>query len=223
MKKYIVLALFASLFFACNKDDIEGYDAGRFLFIPDSLGMDTAFVSFKHHLGEDTYRVPFQVRMLGLASGEALNYAIEVVDSLTTATAEDYRLPDPVFAAGRNRDTFWIEIRNTPHLATETVKLVVRLVENENFGVGYYDRLTAAVTFNNQMSKPLWWDENITNLFLGTYSEEKYLAFYECTGLTDLTDLPYWRLRQLTLEFRKYIEEHHLTEKNGEPMTVVAY
>lgn len=223
MKKYIVLALLAAVLFSCNKDDIEGYDAGRFLYISDSLEMDTAFVSFKHHLGSDSYKVPFEVRMIGSVSDRNLSYKIEVVDSLTSASAEDYRLPEPVFAAGRNRDTLWIEILNTPHLATETIKLTVRLVDNENFRVGYYNKLTASVLFNNQMSQPTWWNEDITNLFLGTYSEEKYLAFYACTGISDLTGLPFWRLRQLTLEFRKYIEEHDLREKNGEPMTVVAY
>lgn len=223
MKKYILLVLLASAFFACNRDDIEAYESGRFLYIPDSLEMNSAFVSFKHHLGKDSYKVPFIVRMIGSVSTENLPYEIEVIDSLTTAAPEDYSWTAPVFGAGRNRDTLWLEIHNTAHLNTETVRLEVRLVENENFRIGYYDRLTAGVSFNNQMSQPLWWDENITNLFLGTYSEEKYLAFYACTGVSDLTDLPFWRLRQLTLEFRAYIEKHGLTEKNGEPMTVVAY
>lgn len=224
MKKYILLGLLACVLFSCDKDDVEAYHAGRFLYIPDSLGMDTTFVSFKHHMGADTYKVPFEVRMIGTVGMQDLEYRIEIIDSLTTAIASDYRLlTTQSFGAAKWRDTLWVELVNTPHLTSETVRLTVKLVENEDFGLGYATRLTASVSFNNQMSKPLWWDDNITNLFLGKYSEEKYLAFYECTQISDLTDFPFWRLRQLTIEFREYIGKHDLKEKNGDPMTVVAY
>lgn len=224
MMKYILLGLLACSLFACQKDELEVYGEERFLFIPDSAGMDTAFVSFKHHLGQDNYLVPFEVRLIGAASETDMGYTVAVVDSLTTAAADDYVLPgECVFRAGRWKDTLWIKIVNTPHLSTETVKLTVTLVANEQVGVGFGTRLTASVTYNNMMSKPSWWDEDMDNLFLGPYSEAKYLAFYACTGLSDLTGLAYWRLRQLTLEFRDYIEEHQLKEANGEDMTVAGY
>lgn len=224
MKNYIILGLLFYALFSCTKDDIPTYEGKRFLYIPDSLGMDTALVSFKHYFGENTIRVPFCVRLTGTQCEEDMTYRIEVVDSLTSALPEEYELPEsPVFSAGKWTDTLWISLKNTDRLQTETARLVIHLLANENFGVGFADRLTASLKFNNQMSRPAWWDKDITRNYLGAYSEEKFLAFYACTGISDLTGYEAWEKRQFVLEFREYIEERHLTEKDGSPMTVVAY
>lgn len=223
--KYIVLICFCLALASCDKEGTGMYDAAqRFIYIPDSAGMDTAFVSFKHHPGVDTYRVPFEIRLIGEKAGQDLSYGLMVVDSLTTAAAAEYKLPEhPLFGSGKYRDTLWIELLKTERLQTQEVRLVVMLVPNENFEAGYSDRLTASVTFNDMMSQPLWWDDYITINFLGEYSEKKYMEFFTCTGVSDLTDMPAWKIRQLILEFREYIEKNKITEANGEPMVVVAY
>lgn len=224
MKRYILAVLFIGLMFACHYDEVEVYDAGRLIFISDSAGIDTTKTSFKHHLGEDSYSVPFHVHMIGEKSDTDLEYRLEVIDSLTTALPAEYELPQPaLLRKERFRDTLWIKLKKTDRLATETVRLVVQLAENQNFRLGYTDKLTASVTFNDQMSRPEWWNNDIIQNFLGAYSDEKYLAFYECTGLDDLKGYAAWEIRQFTLIFKKYIEDHNLTEKDGSPMTVVAY
>lgn len=224
MKRYILLGILFCTLFACTEDNIPVYETDRFLYIADSAGIDTAQVSFKHYFGVNTLRIPFQVRLIGDIYEEDRSYRIEVVDSLTSALPGDYELPEPpLFRAGKWRDTLWVTIKNNDRLKTEMPRLMIRLVANENFGVGFADRLTASLRFSDQTSKPAWWDKDITRNFLGEYSEEKFLAFYACTGISDLTGYPAWQKRQLTLQFRDYIEKHHLTEKDGRPMTVVAY
>lgn len=223
--KYIGIVLLFFVLNACNKHDIETYDVdSRFLYIPNEEGIDTLFVSFAHHLGTDEYAVPFEVWMIGERCDRDLIYKVGVVDSLTTALPEDYALPERMFMpAGQLIDTLWVTLKKSEKLKTQTLKLMLKIEDNENFKVGYANALTAKITYNDQMSKPLWWDDDMTNNFLGTYSDKKYTEFFKCTGVSDLTEMPAWEKRKLVLEFREYIEKNNITEENGDPMTVVAY
>lgn len=83
------------------------------------------------------------------------------------------------------------------------------------------ESVTAKVTFSDNISKPEWWDDRITNHFLGEYSNAKYSYFIMSTGISDLSDLDFTELRKLALEFKSDLLLHpEWTEENGDPIIV---
>ena len=68
---------------------------------------------------------------------EDAEYEVIVVDSLTTATEDQYTIKNPVFRKGRSSDSLSVVVHKTPALKDKSVHLTLRLVENENFGLGY--------------------------------------------------------------------------------------
>lgn len=125
-----------------------------------------------------------------------------------------------------------MHIHRTENLkAGNEVTLTIRLIPNENFGIAEYmgqsddtwttESVTAKVTFSDNISKPEWWDDRITNHFLGEYSNAKYSYFIMSTGISDLSDLDFTELRKLALEFKSDLLLHpEWTEENGDPIIV---
>lgn len=232
MKKYIsILGLLILTILACSKEEVSLYNTKPLLFISNSEGADTAFISFSHYPGENALRVPFVITLIGDAPETDLEYKIQVIDSATTAIKGDYTLPQPpVFRANRITDTLWIGI-SKENLEAKSYLLKISLVENENFSVGYYNKLTAQLRYNNIVSKPLWWDDLVEEMYLGTYSKEKYDAFILVTGETTLEDKEPWEKRLLALELKDAIAasladddpDNDITEANNKPMIIPCY
>lgn len=220
MKRYIALFIILASIWACEKEDVETYEpVDHYLYVLDSAGLDTATVSFAHHPGESMVEVPFQLILIGAPLQEALTYRLTVVDSLTTALPGDYELPELIFGAQKTRDTLKIRIFNKrAELAKTPVSVVFRIAENQNFKTGFYDKQDFRITFSNIKSKPLWWTKEITNIYLGEYSEKKFEQFVLCTKVSDLTDMEPTRIRLLCLEFKDYCIAGHITEEDGETL-----
>lgn len=218
MKKQIALWILIGSLWACEKEGVDTYNpADHYLYVLDSVGRDTAVVSFAHHPGETMIEVPFELILIGQPLQEALAYRLIVVDSLTTAQPGDYELPELLFGAYKPRDTVKIRIFNKrPELAEQSVKVVFRIAENQNFKPGYCDKQDIGITFSNIKSQPLWWTKEITDIYLGKYSEKKYEHFVICTKVADLTDVEPTRIRLLCLEFKDYCIANRITEEDEE-------
>lgn len=130
------------------------------------------------------------------------------------------------------KDNLKITLHKTPHLDEETVKVTVRLVPNETFGLAdylgtneYTKAIMASITFDNKLSKPLWWDQNIEDNFLGEWTATKYSYFIEsCDGeVLDLTDYDADEIRLLAMKFKKDIKDNDWREPNGQSITVPVY
>ena len=64
------------------------------------------------------------------------------------------------------------------------------------------------IRFSALKSRPLWWNDKITDEYLGPYTEKKLDVFMEITGVGDLTGLDENRIRSLAVQFKyKLIEE----------------
>ena len=157
---------------------------------------------------------------------------MEIIKEKTTALPEDYTVElEQTFHAGVWSDYISIKLHRTAHLADKKVRLAVRLVPNENFGVGSYigdpywptvrESISCSVTFCDMLSKPDWWDNTITSRFLGEYSDEKYARFIESSGITDITGYTSTELRLIVQQFSKDIQENGWTEEDGSLMEVV--
>lgn len=236
MRKYIfILGIIALSLCACSKEGLTQYDTAKnYLYIPNDKYMDTAFVTFKHHPEVDDYDVFFEVRLVGLQLVEDKFYSVEIVKDKTTAKAEDYTLDtDQIFHAGVLKDQLKITLHNTAHLLDETVRVTVRLIPNENFGVADYlgeyeshvQSLSASITFDNKISKPTWWDSDIEMNYLGKWTRIKYEKFIEsCDGeILDLSEYEGYQIMEMAVKFKNDIEMHGWKDEDGELITLPIY
>ena len=105
------------------------------------------------------------------------------------------------------------------------------MAENENFKAGYYYQQTAQLRYDNMISCPLWWDNTIVEMYLGTFSPEKYTAFIKVTDETTLEGKEPWEMRLLALELKNAIAasladndpDNDITEAGGAPMIIPCY
>ena len=77
--------------------------------------------------------------------------------------------------------------------------------------------------YGNYPLKPSWWTLYIETSYLGAYSAEKFKAFYNFCKESGMSvdvvaEKEASELRELSLKFKKYIQEHGLTESDGSPM-----
>ena len=96
MKKHIIyICLIIAGIYSCNTEEVEVYSSPRYLFFPDSSkGLDSVEFSFSHFPGTTTHDASFYIALTGIPANEALEYKLEVVDSLTTAEPADYNIPE---------------------------------------------------------------------------------------------------------------------------------
>ena len=71
-----------------------------------------------------------------------------------------------------------------------------------------------SIVFNNVLSKPMWWNSEVTKLFLGTYSRKKYVEFVTFSGISNFGALSTAEKRQASLEFKYYVAENNIMDKD---------
>ena len=243
IKKYIwCMGLLLIVLGSCSQEDLVNYDQStRSLYIPTEMkdeiggtieGIDSTYFSFKQYADITDCEIRFTVILNGQQLEEDQTYRLEIIKEKTTALPEDYTVElEQTFHAGVWSDYLSIKLHRTAHLADEKVRLAVRLVPNENFGVGSYigdpywptvrESISCSVTFCDMLSQPDWWDDTITSRFLGEYSDAKYARFIESSGITDITGYTSTELRLIVQQFSKDIQENGWTEDDGSLMEVV--
>ncbi len=235
----IISILFISLygFSACSHEEIDSYSADRCLYFiryqknseGKNVHVDSVSVSFSHYYGVTEYTQPFYVGLIGDLLTEDKEYRIEVVEKGSTVSPGQYSLPEKlIFHKGCVMDTLPITIYKDKMKEDEECKLILRIMPNENFKVGYSavgdSYRNIIFCFNNKISKPLWWNSDIDAVFFGTYSYEKLETIFKaCPDFTTADGLTSTELRIVALKVKKYIEDNGITEKDGEPMEIPMY
>lgn len=238
MEKNIMKTIFISLFVALTAIQLTGCQEAKIILFEDKPALyfprgsepdgiygtriDTAHVSFFHNPGKETLDVPYKIRLIGRLLTEDTEYSVEVVDSLTTAKPDEYRLPEKIlFKKGTATDFLNITIIKKERLSTESAMLVLSVKENDNFKLGYNNMLRISLRFDNIVSKPVWWDKTIEFVYLGKFSAKKYHIYVEHSGKVDIEGLEPWELRNICLDMKNYIKENGITEEDGTPMEIV--
>ncbi len=213
MIRYILLIAIFFSFFACSEDEFKKYDTGHYLFFTTKNGVDTAKFSFTHFPLEEEHAVRFEINLIGDPLESDIEYAVRVVDSLTTAGQDQYKISTSIFRANQTKDTLVITCVKTEDLEND-VTLVLALEANDYFQPGLFGKRQVKITFNNVFSQPLWWKGKIQTLYLGTFSKKKFQEFVKCTGVSDLTDVEMSVVRMLALKFKAYVEENDIIDVN---------
>ena len=221
MKKYIVLALVSLCFWACSEDEIKPYNDGNYLYFSQLVDSkeDHIAVSFNNYPTSEEFTVEIGLKLIGKLLPEDTPYKVVVVTvdekgKVKNADSKNYRLPaEPTFKAGQVEDVLKVTLVKTPDLK-EDVTLCLKLVPNDNFlgAMQQYEQIR--IVFNNIVSKPLWWDDNVTKLFLGTYSRKKYEEFVRFSGIADFGKLSTAEKRQAALGFKYYVAENNIMDKD---------
>lgn len=216
---------------SCDKQEVFSYEADRALFFErweqvgtNNIRLDTVQYSFSHYVGIEDLEHRFKINLIGNLLEEDMAYRVIVVDSLTTATEDQYTIKDPIFRKGRSSDSLTVVLHKTPALKDKQVYLTLRLVENENFDLGYMGYTDVRVRFNDMKVKPLWWTDEVELAFLGPYSYEKLETIVAANeGFTTFEGLDITARRKIALNTKDYIRQHGITEANGDAMVIPIY
>lgn len=214
----------------CQKDDVEAYSGDRSLFFErwqqitevERVRIDTAVYTFADYFGQDEVIHPFTVKLIGDLLPEDTEYAVAVVDSLTTATPDQYSLPDRlVFRKGKATDTLEVTMHRVPSLEGREVYLTLRMTENVSFRTGYMGYTDVKLRFNNAAGKPTWWTQDVEDVFLGAYSDKKLATIFAANpGFTTFVGLTVTEKRKVALNTRRYIRDNGITEEDGSEMKI---
>lgn len=218
---------------ACSKNDVPMYNSEHALFFEKwemispvaRKRIDTVAYSFSHYVGKTELRHKFKVGLIGDLLEEDKEYKVAVVDTLTTASPDQYILPEhPVFHKGVASDSFAIVIKKTAALKDKEVVLTVCLQENDNFELGYQYCRMVKIRFNDKIVIPLWWNEEVEKGYLGAYSYKKLETIIAANpDFTTFEGLSGTEKRKIALNTKDYITKHGVTEENGKPMEIPVY
>ena len=186
MKKYILFALISLCFWGCSEDEIKPYHGGQYLYFSQlkEFGDEDFEVSFNNYPTSNAIIVKIGLGLIGKPFSIDTPYKVSVV-------AED-----------ESED----KIKNADQKN-------YRLPDNPMFKAGLSNE-QIKIIFNNIISKPLWWTNDVTKLYLGTYSRKKYEEFVKCTNISDFGKLSTAEKRQYALTFKYYIAVNNVMDKN---------
>lgn len=215
---------------SCQKDEVEIYAGKHCLFFErwqrlsevERVRIDTAAYTFADYFGQNEIVHPFTVKLIGDLLAEDTEYAVVVVDSLTTAAPDQYTLPEhPVFRKGRATDSLEVIMHRVPSLHDREVYLTLRLTDNLNFKVGYVGYTEVKLRFNDIQGKPSWWTQEVEDVYLGAYSDKKLATIFAANpGFTTFVGLSVTEKRKVALNTRRYIKDNGITEADGTEMII---
>lgn len=216
--KQVILFLVTCLVCACTKDKLNTYQADRYIYFNSSWIEDSTIVSFFYYPEKDIIRVPLYLSFAGNEITEDISYRLVVDETLTTAQPGNYDMEENfLWKAGLFQDTAYVTLLKSDVLDDKEVRLVLRLEENENFQLGPKDRLEYRIIFSSIVSQPEWWNTNVVNHYLGSYSKAKFQEFIKATGVGDLTGVTDdTTLRYYALKFKYYLQR--VKDETGEPI-----
>lgn len=165
MKRYKIWSFLCLLvcLAGCNKDDIMRYD------VKDSgVNFRVASTEFSFLDSEDKEKgiVEIPVQIMGPAMDHERTFAVEVVDSLTTAKPSDYTILETVIKPNEVTGVVKLQLNYTAALDNESKKLGLRCIANGDFSAGYPEHQTGihpilyaytTITWSNMLMKPANW------------------------------------------------------------------
>lgn len=183
-KKYLFLLIVALTGFnACEKSDIMYYEGGAAIhFMKTEQGL--SFIT-KPDNEKDTMIV--RALVVGNPADHDRTFAVEVIDTLTTATPDQYRILQAIVPANDTLGYLQIEVTNPDFLNIEetTLTLGLKMKDNDDFKAGgWLSYISTVLTWTVDLIKPETWN-NMSRFFCSKYSSNVYRAIIASTGLTE--------------------------------------
>lgn len=216
MKKQIYYLIGTLLLTACSKDKIDTFDSTQeYLHFQNSY-MDSLSYSFFYYPDSTSLIIPLEVRLIGNKTDFDREFSLDIFQEESTVSPEHYDFPGTfIFHANHVLDTIYIQINNRADLKDKEVKLSIQIKPSANFLPGQREYTYNIIRFSDIITQPSWWNEKITDNYLGKYSEKKFREFIKVTGTGDLTDLQPDEIWYLARTFKYYLASQ---EKAGTPV-----
>ena len=196
----IILLIFTS----CKKEKIPVYSSPDFIQFQTNI-KDTITVSFFFYAKAKEVEVALPMKFIGFLPTKDLKYSIEV-DKASTAPPSFYQVPNTfTYGMGKAADTARIIIKKDPAMATKSFLLILNIVESGDLFPGQISHIRKVISINDMVSKPGWWNDEMTRSYLGVYTELKYRKFMDVTGVGDLSLYDKSQQRVYMLQFKYYL------------------
>ena len=207
--KYLILILaMVAIFGACSEDKFTTYDSERYVYFTKGITADSITESFFFYPNQNTHDIALELAFSGMPVLENMTYRVEVDEELTTAikgTDFDFD-PDQTWESGKERDTLVVKLLKTAKLENQMIRVVLKIVSTTDFAVGPTLKIRSQrIVFTSQAIAPTWWNQDITEYYLGTYSDAKYAKFIEVTGESDMTGQGPTGLRYYALKLKYHL------------------
>lgn len=220
---FIILA-FVFVWIGCDQREIPEYNTGKYYIEFENKTVDSTIFTFIYYPHDEYYDLPIAMKIAGVAAERDLVYKVVVDEEFSTAETKHYSLPETtVFSKGVYHDTCYVRLNKTADLANRFVRLVLRLEATSDMAVGKLENAVAVIQISNTVARPAWWDSNVEQYYLGTYSQKKFILFLQVTE-GDLTDANDSEKRAYALQFKQYLIDHRgepeTIDEDGQPMAV---
>lgn len=185
--RYIFCLLSLCFLAACSRTDENFFHDEASIYFAGDQDIDFTFTKYRGN--EATLLIPLEIG--GYKTAQPRTVGIEVVSDSTTAVAGLHyeALPAKVTLPA---DSFMyhlpVKLFNTdPKLKTEKVRLFLRLVPNENFQSGIFDKQEVSIEISDILVKPAIWDA-VYSRFFGVYSQTKHRKILEICNIAEIPD-----------------------------------
>ncbi len=169
---------------ACTKEELTTYDTSRSAinFISDSV--EYTFLANP----EDEYIQEVDVRIIGSPADHDRSFTVQVVDSTTTANADQYEIIGGIVKAGEFVGKLSVKLFNSSELSDTTISLGLVIVDSDDFLAGNIENSQFKISWTDKVVLPSW--RYIRFFFCATPSTEAYRVLVASTGLLkfDLSD-----------------------------------
>lgn len=244
----LLISLFSLLLLlSCDEQETPLFSAGHEIYFekffvnampPGTEAADSTIASFFFYPDATLdIKVPLVVHLSGSLPLSDLKFGLKAIPEETTAFPEEYTLADsytfraqePAEDATDVTDTIFVVFHrgNRSEELAKGIKLTVELQPSEDLQLGQVERIRAKLIMTTATVQPAWWDSEVTENLLGTYSEKKYKYFLnEIDRKAEMNAMLIRsnpdRAIQLTLQFKAWLAKQNprIEENDGSLMEV---
>jgi hypothetical protein len=148
---------------------------------------DSLVANFAAYRGQESIRLGVQISVMGVVEDFDRPVLYEMTSTSTAEEGVDVILLPAMFRAGRSFDTLWVQANKTERLLEETVRVNIRLIENEYFKTDFARDTIFTFIIENEINIPLIWALSPVNFErnFGPFTKAKYNLMMELGGFDD--------------------------------------
>lgn len=212
---------------ACSEDKLTGYSSDSYIYFAKE-SIDSTVFSFAYDRNKTEGELKLKLNMVsGLETRDRWFQVRFLADKSTAKEGVHFQLQESGQMVAANDTVGYLTLKvMKADLNKNLVKAVFELVESNDFKVGLHSNSLARVIISDQLNRPQWWDSWHETEGLGGYTDLKYQAFIEETGMYDLTqdkdggELSYSEVRVWVLKFKRALALNPRLDEDGSDMKV---
>lgn len=185
MKKLLLISVWAMLIagflYSCQENDRVLYTEKPAVYFSSVTEEDSISYSFASGLmDEDLVAIPVRIIGTSTVKDRTINVTVDPVSTAKEGTHYKNLSESVILKGGEVETEIKVTVMNND-LENGDVKLVLNLLENEDFDLGYIGSWKAKLIITDQLIKPSYWNMPLS-LYYGTYSKAKHRLCIQLQG-----------------------------------------